>query len=381
MTTDAPTISVVKGDLFEADAHALVNTVNTVGIMGKGVALGFKQRFPDMYADYVERCERGEVKLGEPYLYRRLLPPWIINFPTKGHWRAQSRLRDIEAGLDYLAEHVEDWGIESLAVPPLGCGEGGLEWRVIGPLLYERLSRLDVPVLLFAPFNTPHRELQLEYLEGQLGGGQGDDSGQAPAPRVEPAAVALVEVISRLKSNPYQPPIGRIFFQKLAYFATERRLPTKLVFRRGSFGPYAPELKRLTNRQINNGLLEERKVGQRFDVRVGPTFERGKEAYDAALAKWEREIDAVVDLFSRMNTRQAEVAATVHFAAKQLWLRNQRRPIPEMLVFEEVEEWKKARRPPISTQEVASTIRNLAVLGWMSVEPSPELPVDADVDP
>src|SRR5271165_4137211 len=99
-------IKVLTGDIFESRAQTLVNTVNTVGVMGKGIALGFRKRFPEMYEDYVRRCERHEVQLGKPYLYRGVVPPHIMNFPTKEHWRSVSRLRDIVAGLRYLQGHV-----------------------------------------------------------------------------------------------------------------------------------------------------------------------------------------------------------------------------------------------------------------------------------
>src|SRR5262245_53363370 len=117
------------GDLFESRAQTLVNTVNCVGVMGKGVAEQFGKRFPAMRKDYERRCEMKTVRLGEPYLYQDLSGVSIINFPTKGHWRAASRLADIENGLDYLIGHLPKWGITSMAMPPLGCGNGGLEWN------------------------------------------------------------------------------------------------------------------------------------------------------------------------------------------------------------------------------------------------------------
>src|SRR5438128_9567908 len=95
-------VRTLIGDLFQSQAQTLVNTVNCVGVMGKGVALEYKKRFPDMYADYVARCAAGQVRLGEPYLFRRLWPPWILNFPTKDHWRSVSRLADIVRGLEHL---------------------------------------------------------------------------------------------------------------------------------------------------------------------------------------------------------------------------------------------------------------------------------------
>lgn len=128
---------ILVGDILKSKAQTLINTVNCVGVMGKGIALEFKSRFQDMYDDYVRRCEREEVKPGVPYLYSTLFPPQIINFPTKEHWKSISRLTDIEQGLKFLLEHYEAWGVTSLAIPPLGCGNGQLEWRVVGPLIYR----------------------------------------------------------------------------------------------------------------------------------------------------------------------------------------------------------------------------------------------------
>src|SRR5260370_22190296 len=119
-------VRVLEGDLLKSNMHALVNTVNTVGIMGKGVALEFKKRYPAMYLDYVKRCDRHEVKLGEPYVYQAD-DHLIVNFPTKQHWRSVSRLSDIVAGLEDLEGHYKDWEIRGLAVPPLGDGNGQLD--------------------------------------------------------------------------------------------------------------------------------------------------------------------------------------------------------------------------------------------------------------
>src|SRR5215469_8240715 len=130
-------VKVQSGDMFKSKAQTLVNTVNCVGVMGKGIALEFKKRFPDMFEDYVARCRRKEVRLGRPYLFKRLVPPWILNFPTKDDWRSLTKLSDIRLGLEFLEHHYREWGITSLAVPPLGCGLGQLEWRVVGPTLYR----------------------------------------------------------------------------------------------------------------------------------------------------------------------------------------------------------------------------------------------------
>lgn len=112
-------MQILIGDILESKAQTLVNTVNCVGVMGKGIALEFKNRFPDMYQDYLERCQRHEIRPGIPYLYRTRIPPQIINFPTKEHWKSVSKINDIERGLDYLLEHYRGWSVTSLAIPPL----------------------------------------------------------------------------------------------------------------------------------------------------------------------------------------------------------------------------------------------------------------------
>src|SRR5258708_1712885 len=160
-------IKVLIGDLFKSSSQTIVNTVNCVGVMGKGIALEFKKRYPDMFLDYEKRCREGLVHLGAPYIYpegHRL----ILNFPTKDHWRSVANLDSIIKGLEYLKEHIQDWGITSLAVPPLGCGEGQLEWRVVGPTLYRHLRQVGIPVELYAPYGTPQEELDVHFLQPEL---------------------------------------------------------------------------------------------------------------------------------------------------------------------------------------------------------------------
>jgi len=137
-------ITFVTGNLFTSNAQVLTNTVNCVGVMGKGVALEFKTRYPELFADYQARCASGAVLVGQPYLWEDDRVQ-VLNFPTKQHWRNPSQLDWIEAGLKHLANHYTDLGIQSLAMPPLGCGNGGLSWSEVKPLIIKCLG--DIPDL------------------------------------------------------------------------------------------------------------------------------------------------------------------------------------------------------------------------------------------
>lgn len=366
-------VHIRVGNLFASRAQTLVNTVNCVGVMGKGVALEFKKRFPDMFIDYAERCAAHRVRLGEPYLFRRELPPWILNFPTKDHWRSVSRLSDIERGLTFLEARYQDWGITSMAFPPLGCGQGGLEWRVVGPTLYRHLRRLKVDLELYAPHGTPLSQLQESFLAADV---DSPDVAETES-RIPASWLTLVAILERVYSEPYHWPIGRTTFQKIAYFATEAGLPTGLTFRRGSYGPFSADLKPLITKLVNNGLLRENQLGQMFEVVPGSTYNDAIEVFRSQMKQWDNIVDRISDLFLRMRTQQAEVAATVHFAAAELRRSGDTKP-SERSVFDEVLRWKQRRTPPLRGEEVARAIRNLNLLKWVDLHMSPELPLPAE---
>jgi O-acetyl-ADP-ribose deacetylase (regulator of RNase III)/uncharacterized protein YwgA len=369
-------IKVLVGDLFQSKAQTLVNTVNCVGIMGKGIALGFKERFPEMFEDYEARCKHGEVRLGRPYLYKGIVLPWILNFPTKGHWRAVTNLQDIIHGLEYVLQHYREWGITSLAVPPLGCGHGQLEWRIVGSTMFRYLSRMEISVELYAPHGTPHEELQPSFL-GEAGTKE-DLPVAMPKPQwIRPEWVALVEILRRLEAQPYHWPVGRTIFQKIAYVATEEGLDTGLEYRPSSYGPFSSDLKALIGRLQNHGMIEENRLGNMFNVRVGRTYEDARKAYEKPLRQFEPAIEKTVDLFMRLDTNQAELVATVLFAARSLERQKKRQP-SEREVLSAIMQWKQKRRPPLKETEVASTIRNLAGLGWLKVTPSSDLPLSEE---
>ncbi|MEW6054248.1 MAG: macro domain-containing protein [Nitrospirota bacterium] len=370
-------VNVLVGDLFESKCQTLVNTVNTVGIMGKGIALEFKKRFPDMFEDYVKRCAEGKVKLGEPYLYKKLTAPWILNFPTKEHWRSVSNISDIVRGLNFFEQHYKEWGITSIALPPLGCGHGQLEWKIVGPTLYRHMKKLDIPVELYAPLGTSPEELTPEFLSRDVE--QAVISGRSINNKIEPGLIAIVEVLARIENEPYHWPIGRTMFQKIAYFATELGLKTGLSYSRGSFGPFAADLKFKITKLVNNGLIKEEQLGRMFSVRPGPTFDDALKLYREEIHQAQPIIERLTDLFLRINTtHQAELASTVHFAAKSYQKDHKEMP-SEGDVLNEVMEWKQRRRPSYDKSEVAKTIRNLASFGLISVRSSKDLPVAEEV--
>jgi len=144
-----------QDELFGSNKQVIVNTVNCVGVMGKGLALEFKNRYPAMFQDYKKRCKKNQVELGKPYLWKSNVgSQWILNFPTKGHWRNKSSIASIESGLTYLAAHAKDWGIESLAFPALGCGCGGLNWAEVRPLIVRHLEPLGIPIDIYPPLQN-----------------------------------------------------------------------------------------------------------------------------------------------------------------------------------------------------------------------------------
>jgi uncharacterized protein YwgA len=197
-------------------------------------------------------------------------------------------------------------------------------------------------------------------------------SSMTPLKHLDPAWVALVEILARVEREPYHWPVGRTTFQKIAYFATESGIPTGLQYQRGSFGPYAPELKAQITRLANNALIREERLGRMLAVKVGPTFIDAQRAYKETVERWENVIEKLADLFMRMNTQQAELVATVHFAASSLVESKTEKP-SEADVLAEVMKWKQRRRPPLNETEVALAIRHLSMLGWLDVK-SADLP-------
>jgi len=367
-------MKILIGNILESGTQTLVNTVNCVGIMGKGIAAEFKKHFPEMFKDYVARCKRREVKVGVPYLFRTgMSSPQIINFPTKTHWRAASRIEDIEKGLIILSSKYKEWGVKSIAIPPLGCGNGQLLWESVGPLIYKYVSKWDIPIEIYAPYGTHPSQLKVEFLSKNSNLKQ-SASGKRILQKINPAWVALVEIVYRIEQQTYHMPVGRTIFQKIAYVATALGLPTELNHIKSSFGPYASQLNEVKKRLANAGLIQEEKLGKMYRVLPGLEYSAVRNKYLREINEWNDLIDKTADLFLRLDTHRAEIVATVLFVEREI---NKNGEATEYDVLNKVMEWKIRRRPPLDKSEVAETIRNLGILGWFKLRPSVELPINS----
>jgi len=228
-------IELTQGNLLEASAEALVNTVNTAGIMGKGIALQFKQAYPQMFRAYERDCKAGEVKLGKVQVFDLggLLggPRWIINFPTKGHWRAGSRMADIETGLQDLVATIKRLHICSIAVPPLGCGNGGLDWNEVRPRIESAFAELpEIRVLVFAPGGAPEASAMPNRTE---------------RPKMTMGQAALIALMDRYLKGLLDPFVSLLEIHKLMYFLQAAGQPLRLQYEAKDYGPYAKNLRQV----------------------------------------------------------------------------------------------------------------------------------------
>lgn len=224
-------IEYKKGDILLEDAEALVNTVNCVGIMGRGIALQFKNAFPENFKSYVAACERNEVQPGQMLVFKtgRLTnPKYIINFPTKRHWRGKSRIEDIEAGLIALANEIRSLNIHSIAIPPLGSGLGGLDWSNVRPRIENSLRDLkNVRVVIFEP--TASFDTRFNH--------------SSDVPKMTAGRAALVGLMDRYLGGLLDPFITLLEVHKLMYFMDQSGEPLRLKFTKGPYGPYAENLR------------------------------------------------------------------------------------------------------------------------------------------
>ena len=221
------------GDILQADVEALVNTVNCVGIMGRGIALQFKNRFPSNFEAYKAACERQEVRPGEMFVFETgelINPRLIINFPTKRHWRGKSRIEDIDSGLEALVKEIHARGIRSVAVPPLGSGLGGLSWSLVRRHIEDALSGTDeARVMVFEPHGDPVR------------------TSSRDVPAMTTGRAILVALMHRYLAGLMDPFVSLLEVHKLMYFMQEAGETLRLRYTKAAYGPYAENLRQVFN--------------------------------------------------------------------------------------------------------------------------------------
>ena len=351
---------IVKiGNIFDTECSAVVNTVNCVGVMGKGIALEFKKRFPSMFDDYVYKCKTGRLKPGLPYFYEDLLGTKILVFPTKDHWRSPSRLSYIIDGLDWFIEHYKEYEIDSIAFPPLGCGNGGLSWSVVGPIMYQKLCSLPIQIEIYAPFGTSPNEISTEFLSQIT---QSSDIKGRNNSVMNANWYLILEVIQELNSRKYSLKVGRTIYQKICYVLTRNGVNTGFHFMRGSYGPYSPDVKNSILVLANSNLIVEEQLGKMIAMRVPSSIKINMNGYSP------NDLFAVqktIDLFSRIkSTEQAEIIATVLFSYDELSKKNS--SVTDKDVFDDVLSWKPHWRNE-KEYELCDAIINLAMLSLIHI--------------
>ncbi len=229
-------ITYKTGNLFSEDAEALVNTVNCAGVMGRGVALQFKRQFPENFKTYEKACKQKTIVPGKMFVYKTgnvINPKFIINFPTKRHWRGASRIEDIKAGLVDLVNVIQTYDIKSVALPPLGCGLGGLKWNDVQEQIEKTLNyKIKAKVTVFEPNGTPNPEEMPRNRQ---------------VPKITPGRAALVRLVHRYLSGLLDPFITLLEVQKLMYFLQESGEMLRLRYTKGTYGPYAKNLSHVLN--------------------------------------------------------------------------------------------------------------------------------------
>lgn len=228
------------GDMFQESAEAIVNTVNCVGVMGKGVALEFKHRWPENFKAYKRLCDSQQLRPGKVYVHQvgDMLTDgrrFLVNFPTKDHWRAKSKMEFIDTGLDDFIAQILKLKIKSVVMPPLGCGNGGLDWSEVKALLTDKLTPIEgVDFIVFAP--------------------GGDAQTQSAGIKMTFERAVLLKAFNDLAVY-FDGYLTRITMQKITYFLQEIGVAFGLDFKRNEFGPYSADLKDAFESMERQGLI------------------------------------------------------------------------------------------------------------------------------
>ena len=338
-----------KGNLLAAEVDALVNTVDTVGIMGKGVALQFKQAFPDNFKAYAKACREDEVRLGRMFTTHTgmLTPRLIINFPTKAHWKSNSRLKDIELGMDDLIKVVIENGVNSIALPPLGCGFGGLRWSEVKPIIVRAFANIpDVEVLLYSPNQAIAPEERIV-------------AGEKPKlTRWRAALIRIVDFYGQLGFD-----ATHIEAQKLIYFLSRGGLELRTKFIPYTFGPYDANMTQAL-KSIDGHYLVGFGDGELFapvqlasgaiDAANRYVREQGDEdGYRSSIEKVERLIEGFESPYG------LELLATVHMAVSELGATSEDEAV-------KMSKWNDRKRRVLSDDHLRLAYQTLQAQGWLT---------------
>jgi len=344
-------IQYINGDIFEADAEAMVNTVNCVGIMGRGIALQFKKRFPRNYEFYETACKNHEVAPGKMLVFETgeiVNPRLIINFPTKRHWRGASRLEDIKSGLAALKEEIVRNNIRSIALPPLGCGLGGLDWNIVKKEIEISLQELsDVKIMVFEPGNTPKAA---------------EMTRNRAIPKMTPGRAALIELIKQYLCGLLDPYVTLLEVHKLMYFLQECGEPLRLKFKKAIYGPYADNLRHVLNHVEGYFVSGYADGGDdpRKQLQIVPGAEKDAEEslkkYPDTTARI-RKVEELVDGFE--SSFGLELLATVH------WLIIKENIMTLDQIIEHTHSWNEHKKQ-FSARQIAIAVSRLQSKGWVS---------------
>jgi O-acetyl-ADP-ribose deacetylase (regulator of RNase III) len=348
-------IELAKGNILQADAEALVNTVNCIGFMGKGIARQFKQAFPANFKAYESACHAGAVQPGRMFIFdseRLINPRYVINFPTKRHWRGKSQLADIRSGLQALIGDVRRLGIQSIAVPPLGCGLGGLDWRQVRPLIEQAFSELpDVRVLLFEPVATPDAKAM------PVG---------TPRPHMTPARALFIKLMDAYAALDYSRTLLEV--QKLAYFLQEAGEPLRLKYEAGHYGPYAANLNKVLEvleGHFIRGYGDSQKPQAELELLPGSVEEAS--GYLAGKVESLQRLVRVSQLIEGFETPYGmELLATVHWVAHRGGPKSIAPAVDPDAAIEQIHTWNPRKQQVFKPEHIRTAWMHLGEQGWMA---------------
>lgn len=343
-------IEYKTGDILTEDAEALVNTVNCVGIMGRGIALQFKKAFPRNFEAYAAACQKQEVQPGRMLVFetRQLTNPrYIINFPTKRHWRGKSRLSDIETGLSALAAEIKVRHVRSIAVPPLGSGLGGLSWFDVRPLIEDALGNLpDLKVVVFEPKGAPDAKKVARSRE---------------VPEMTAGRAALVGLMNRYLAGLMDPFVTLLEVHKLMYFMQEAGEPLRLRYQKALYGPYAENLRHVFQAiegHLVSGYADGGDAPDKQIELVPGAVADASDFLEGATETGER-FDRVAELVEGFETPFGlELLATVH------WVATREQPANSDDVVKKVYDWGDRKRQ-FSERQIQLAFGVLRNKGWI----------------